>query len=94
MFIARVARRPVRLAFRILLRDSEIVGRIEGPAAHNWSPLDFFPNHWVVLLSEITPTVDQQTLEFTVWTWASRVRLRSPQKVFIDNFFGTIQATL
>jgi hypothetical protein len=77
-----------------LLKESEIIGKIDGPAAHNWSPLDYFPNHWVVLLSEVTENIDTQVLEFTVWTWASRVRLRASRDVFIANFFGTIQASL
>ncbi|QXQ07183.1 hypothetical protein KX816_03810 [Sphingosinicellaceae bacterium] len=76
-----------------LLKESETVGAIDGPAAHNWSPLEYFPNHWVVLLSEITPSVDGETMEFTVWTWASRVRLKTPKQVFLDNYFGTISAS-
>jgi hypothetical protein len=77
-----------------LLQKSEIVGRPGGAAVSDWSPLDYFPNHWVVLLSEVTPSVDKQTLEFTIWTWARPVRLRAPQRVFIDNYFGTISASL
>jgi hypothetical protein len=77
-----------------LLDKSEVIGRIEGPAATSWSPLDYFPNHWVVLLSEVTQNVVDNTLEFTVWTWGSRARLRASQQVFIDNYFGTVVASL
>jgi len=77
-----------------LLSQSQIVGSAAGPAASNWSPLQYFPDHWVVLVSEVTPSVTDGAIEFTVWTWASRVRLRAPQQVFVDNYFGTVSATL
>ena len=77
-----------------LLDESEVLGRDKAPDAPGWSPLDYFPNHWVVLLSEITSNVEDDALEFTVWTWASRVRLRSPRQVFIDNYFGTVSASV
>ncbi len=77
-----------------LVRESQVLDSSRRPAAHDWSPGQYFPNHWVVLLSEVTPSVDQTTLDLTVWTWAGRRRLRAPQRVFLDNYFGTVGATL
>lgn len=77
-----------------LINESTVVGGDAAPKEHSWSIDQYFPNHWIILLSEVTPQIDDQSLEFTVWTWGGRLRLRAPQQVFIDNYFGTISASL
>ena len=64
------------------------------PAEHSWSILDMFPNHWVVLLSEVTQQIDNGDMLLTIWTWGERMQLRAPQSVFLDNYFGTVSASM
>lgn len=77
-----------------LLKESVVLGADAAPQSHRWSIDQYFPNHWVVLLSEVTPQIEDGALIFTIWTWAGRMRLRAPQQVFIDNYFGTVSASL
>jgi hypothetical protein len=51
-----------------------------------------FPNHWVVLLSEVTPDVTQTHVSLTIWTWGGIIRLTAENQVFLDNYFGAISA--
>lgn len=53
-----------------------------------------FPNHWVVLLSEVVPDVQQEFLTFSIWTWGRRLVLRTPMNVFLKNYYGTVLARL
>ena len=77
-----------------LIHQSTIVDSDQAPKQASWSVLDYFPNHWVILLSEITPQLDDNSLVYSIWTFGGRMRLRTPQQVFIDNYFGTVSATL
>jgi hypothetical protein len=77
-----------------LIKESTIVGGDTVPKEHSWSIDQYFPNHWVLLLSEVTPQIDDGALDFTIWTWGGRLKLRAPQQVFIDNYFGTVSASL
>jgi hypothetical protein len=51
-----------------------------------------FPNHWVVLLSEVTPDSAQTHVSLTIWTWGGIIRLTVENQVFLDNYFGAISA--
>jgi hypothetical protein len=77
-----------------LIKESIVVDSDSAPREHSWSLLQFFPNHWVILLSEVTSQIDDGSLDYTIWTWGGRMRLRTPQQVFIDNYFGTVSASL
>ena len=77
-----------------LIKESTVLGSDAAPKEHSWSIDQYFPNHWVVLLSEVTPQINDDALEFTIWTWAGRMRLHAPQQVFVDNYFGTVSASL
>lgn len=52
--------------------------------------LSSFPNHWVVLLSEILPDAGGQNVRFTIWTWGKRYHLIAPNQVFLDNYYGAV----
>ena len=77
-----------------LIKESTVSGADHGPGEHTVSIMNNFPNHWVVLLSEVTPKLDDNSLDLTIWTWGGRMKLNVPQQVFIDNYFGTITATV
>jgi hypothetical protein len=77
-----------------LIKESKIAYGDAAPKEHSWSIDQYFPNHWVLLLSQITPQISDGSLDFTIWTWAGRLRLNAPQNVFVDNYFGTISASL
>lgn len=77
-----------------LLSEGTFVGDRDGMAQHQWSLLEYFPNHWVVLLSEVTPDVHDGSLQFSLWTYGHRFRMTVPQQVFLDNYFGTVSASL
>lgn len=77
-----------------LINESTRVDTGGSPTEHSWSVLQYFPNHWVVLVSEVTSQVDNNDLLFTIWTWGERLQLRAPQQVFLDNYFGTVSGTV
>jgi hypothetical protein len=77
-----------------LIKESTVLGADAAPKQHSWSIDQYFPNHWVILLSEVTPQLSDGSLDFTIWTWGGRMSLRAPQQVFIDNYYGTVSASL
>jgi hypothetical protein len=77
-----------------LINESTRVDTGTSPTEHSWSVLEYFPNHWVLLVSEVLPMVDNGDIQFTIWTWGERMRLRAPQQVFLDNYFGTVTASM
>lgn len=77
-----------------LIKESTVVDGDQAPRKQSWSIDQYFPNHWVVLLSEVTSQVDDDSLEFTIWTWGGRMRLRASQRTFLNNYFGTVSAAL
>jgi hypothetical protein len=52
--------------------------------------LSSFPNHWVVLLSEVTPDVKGENVYLAIWTWGMRLFLCVPKQVFLDNYYGAV----
>lgn len=57
--------------------------------------LNSFPNHWVVLLSEVVADLAKQALTLSVWTWGqSLLSLSVPQQAFLDNYYGAVTTTL
>lgn len=77
-----------------LIKESTVKDGDRAPKEHSWSIDQYFPDHWVLLLSGVTPQVSDNSLDFTIWTWGGRLRLNAPQRVFIDNYFGTVSASL
>jgi hypothetical protein len=51
-----------------------------------------FPNHFVVLLSEIVPDISKNTLSLSVWSWAgSYVFSEIPVRTFSTNYYGAVK---
>ena len=53
-----------------------------------------FPNHWVVLLNEVTLDPAQENASLTIWTWGGVLKLSTPRQVLLDNYFGAVIAKL
>jgi hypothetical protein len=53
-----------------------------------------FPNHWVVLLNQVTPDVSQTHVTLTIWTWGGVLKLTAENQVFVDNYFGAVTARI
>jgi N-acetylmuramoyl-L-alanine amidase len=54
--------------------------------------LNMFPNHFVVLLSEIVPDISKNTLSLSVWSWAgSYVFSEIPVRTFSTNYYGAVK---
>lgn len=59
--------------------------------------LNQFPNHFIVMLSEIIPdyTNDARTLSISAWTWAgSYVFEGVPTSEFMENYYGAVIGTV
>jgi len=57
--------------------------------------LSSFPNHWVVLLSEVVADYSKQALTLSVWTWGqSLLALSVPQQAFRHNYYGAVTTRL
>jgi N-acetylmuramoyl-L-alanine amidase len=57
--------------------------------------LNMFPNHFVVLLSEVVPDTSNQTVSLTAWTWAgSYVFSGIPVRSFSGNYYGAVKAIM
>ena len=57
---------------------------------NNWI-LKQFPNHFVMLLSEIVRNEQADTLEFGIWSWGHTLPCLSvPTKAFTDNYYGAV----
>lgn len=77
-----------------LIKESTVKGSDAAPRDHAWSIDQYFPNHWVLLVSEATSQLADNAVELTIWTWGGRLRLHVPQQVLIDNYFGTVCARM
>ncbi len=77
-----------------LIKESRIIGSDASAKEHSWSIDEYFPNHWVVLLTDITPQNSDGSLKYSIWTWGGRLRLHTPQQTFLDSYFGTVSASL
>lgn len=54
-----------------------------------------FPNHYVMLVSEITSRVDQPTVQLSIWSWGGTMPgLCVPQQDFLNNYYGAVIAKL
>jgi len=70
-----------------------------GGATNPFSPdntfiMNQFPNHFVILLSEIVPDVSARTLSMSIWTWGgSYVFEGVPVRTFMSNYYGAVKGT-
>lgn len=54
-----------------------------------------FPNHYVMLVSEVICRADQPTVQLSIWTWGeTKIGLTVPQQDFLSNYYGAVVATL
>jgi hypothetical protein len=72
----------------------EPAGPVPAAAPERNALLAQFPNHWVVLLSEIVPDTAQENLTFTIWTWGGGLKVTAPKQVFLNNYYGAVTASL
>jgi hypothetical protein len=57
--------------------------------------LSMFPDHFVVLLSEVTPDVKARTVTLSAWTWGgSYVFMDIPVATFSTNYYGAVSTIL
>lgn len=57
--------------------------------------LSQFPNHFVMLLSEVVVDVTTGLVHLSIWTWGeSKLDLAVPQQDFIDNYYGAVTGRL
>jgi hypothetical protein len=57
--------------------------------------LNQFPNHYVHLLSEITPSTDNKTVRLSIWSWGhSFLDMVVPQDSFVNNYYGAVKTHL
>jgi hypothetical protein len=87
-----------------VLINANIINSAQGRALDTTFILSSFPNHWVILVSEITPAATNQLVFFPVWSWGSVLTstyqgktinaLVVPQQVFVDNYYGVIISRL
>lgn len=81
-----------------VLVNANIINSAQGIALDTTFILSSFPNHWVILISEITSDPTNKVVFFPVWSWGSVLTstyegktintLVVPQQVFIDNYYG------
>ena len=76
-------------------------GQIDGkPAVENLGEdntflMNQFPNHYVHLLSEVTPSIDNQTVQLSIWSWGhSFLDMVVPRDAFVSNYYGAIKTRL
>lgn len=57
--------------------------------------LSHFPNHFVVLLSEVYLNPQQTHVNLSLWTWGdTEVMLSVPVAAFVKNYYGAVVATM
>jgi hypothetical protein len=77
-----------------LLVNVNLLASAGKDAFDNTFLLNAFPNHWVVLVSEVVADREKQTVTFSVWTWGQSLRnLTISYQAFVDNYYGAITTT-
>jgi hypothetical protein len=57
--------------------------------------LNQFPNHYVHLLNEVTPSLDNKTVRLSIWSWGhSFLDMVVPQDAFVSNYYGAVKTYL
>jgi hypothetical protein len=80
-----------------LIAQATIDGK---PAAENVGQdntflMNQFPNHYVHLLSEVVPSIDNKTLRLSIWSWGhSFLNMVVPQDAFVSNYYGAVRTYL
>src|SRR5271165_468339 len=77
-----------------LIAQATIDGKpaAENVGVDNTFLLNQFPNHFVHLLSEVTPSADHQTVRLSIWSWGrSFLNMVVPQDAFVNGYFGAVK---
>ncbi len=80
-----------------LIAQATIDGKpaVENLGEDNTFLMNQFPNHYVHLLSEITPSLDSKQVQLSIWSWGhSFLNMVVPQNAFINNYYGAIKTYL
>jgi len=78
-----------------ILINANMLAAAGQTAFDNTFILSSFPNHWVVLLSEVVADTTKQVVDVSLWTWGkSLLALSIPQQAFLDNYYGAVTTTL
>jgi hypothetical protein len=57
--------------------------------------LSMFPNHFVVLLSDVMTNPQNTHVMFSLWSWGrSKIMLNVPIQAFVENYYGAVIATM
>jgi hypothetical protein len=77
-----------------LIAQAKIDGK---PAAENVGQdntflMNQFPNHYVHLLSEVTPSIDNKTVRLSIWSWGHAfLNMDVPRDAFVSNYYGAVK---
>ena len=87
-----------------VLINTNIIKAAQGTALDKTFILSSFPNHWVILVSEIIAGATNQVVFFPIWSWGSVLTstyqdktvnaVVVPQQVFVDNYYGAVISKL
>ncbi len=80
-----------------LIAQATIDGKpaVENLGQDNTFLLNQFPNHYVHLLSEVVPSIDNQTVRLSIWSWGhSFLNMVVPQDVFVSNYYGAVRTSI
>jgi hypothetical protein len=84
----------VLLVHMNLIAQAKIDGKpaSEDLGQDNTFLLNQFPNHYVHLLSEITPSLDNKEIRLSIWSWGHAfLNMVVPQDAFLNNYYGAIK---
>jgi hypothetical protein len=68
---------------------------VESVGQDNTFLLNQFPNHYVHLLSEVVPSIDNKTVRLSIWSWGHWfLDMVVPQDAFASNYHGAVRTNL
>ncbi|MBW4463662.1 MAG: hypothetical protein KME47_25980 [Nodosilinea sp. WJT8-NPBG4] len=78
-----------------LLLHINLINYAKGGAIDESLILSSFPNHFVVLISDVYLNPQQTHVNLSLWTWGDTNRMLSvPIRAFVKNYYGAVIATL
>ncbi len=78
-----------------MLINVNMLAAATGNTADQSFLLNMFPNHWVVLVSEVVPDAVAREVRMSVWTWGRTFHsLLIPEQLFQANYFGAVTTRL
>jgi len=77
-----------------LIAQATIDGKpaAENVGLDNTFLMNQFPNHYVHLLSEVTPSIDNSVVRLSIWSWGQVfLNMVVPQDAFVNNYYGAVR---